>query len=65
MMTFKELKDYIYNFEGSERELNVAILTMFKEEKLSLNALLEYLEVTQGDIFECIEESWVKELPFG
>ena len=40
-----------------ERDLNEELLDMLIDGRMSRDTYLEYLEITQGDIFDCLVEA--------
>jgi len=55
-MSLGDIIQRIGNFRD-EVELNTYILENFKNGYLPLNDVLEYLGITQGDVFDALEES--------
>ena len=54
--TIEGLNNFIQAYGGSERDLNRHLLERIKVDKLDLDVFLEYLEITQSDVRECMEE---------
>jgi hypothetical protein len=44
------------NFDGDERDFNKHLLNLTLSRGMKLDLFLEYLEVTQGDIADCLRE---------
>ena len=54
--SIEELHKFIMDFKGSEVDLNRNILWMYKVDEIPEAVVTEYLEITQGDVVECMEE---------
>lgn len=54
----KELKAFILDFDGrlGEHNLNLALLKMIENDELTQEVFLEYLSITQGEIFRIFED---------
>jgi hypothetical protein len=51
-----QLRDLLLSFEGDENDFNILLLQMMEKGQLKKGVFLEYLEITQGDIMESLEE---------
>lgn len=62
--TLELLLEYAKSFEGSEREFNRSLLVMLKLNTLDQDVFLEYLEITQVDIVDALEEGLHREIDY-
>ena len=57
MNTVEEIYEACKNWEGDEVSFNRYLLEKIYDGSLTYDAFLEYLEITQADVMECLEES--------
>lgn len=56
--SIKELYEWMKEkYVGDEAKLNASILQMYREDKIELCVVIEYLAITQADVMECMDES--------
>jgi len=51
-----DIRDELWEWEDSEREFNKYLLKLLMKKKLAQKVFLEYLEMTQVDVLEAIND---------
>ncbi|UCG54230.1 MAG: hypothetical protein JSV32_06465 [Dehalococcoidia bacterium] len=54
--TIEELHQEYLDFGGTDSEFNYYLLDLLYNHQMPGDVFIEYLEVTQGDVCECLEE---------
>lgn len=59
--TIEELALYIRKFRGTEVSLNKCILRKYAKGLIKESLVVEYLQITQADVFDCMHQAMNEE----